>query len=138
MPWMILLSPVKSLQLTKYFSSMHPKVNTHLQILEWWVPLISALYIFSFLFIPLSILLNNQHQVSNRENAQRYSSILQNNNSSSINITNIKFRTKNSIKSASCALQRQCEVKHYVQMPMYRIINDKSTRAPILCSNDYV
>ena len=58
MPWILLMSPVKSPQFIKHLSSMHSKGNTQLQILKWWVPLISELYPFffwSYLFQYLSI-----------------------------------------------------------------------------------
>ena len=61
---------------------------------------------FLFLVIPLLIPLNNHQQVSNTENTQRDSSLIKNNNASSINSTNIKCQTKKSIESVSCALQR--------------------------------
>ena len=105
MPCILLQSLCKSPQFTNHFYSMYPKGNTQLHIRKWWVPLISALYL-SFFVIILSIPINNHHQVSKREINQGDSSLLQNNNSSSINSTNTKFQTKNNIKSVSCALQR--------------------------------
>ena len=48
MPWILLLSPEKSPQFTKYLSSMHPKGNTELQIQKWWVHNRSALFLFFF------------------------------------------------------------------------------------------
>ena len=49
---------------------------------------------FLFLVRHLSIPLNIQHQVSNIENTQRDSSLLQSNNASSINSTYVKFKNK--------------------------------------------
>ena len=82
--------------------------------------------------------LNNHHYVSNIEITQIDSSLPHINNSSSINSTNTKCQTTKSLGSVSCTLQQYPRVKHYVQLPMYRIIHDKSTRTPILCSYDYV
>ena len=48
MPWIILKLSVISPQFTNPLSLMHPNGNTQLHIRKWWVPLISALYIFSF------------------------------------------------------------------------------------------
>ena len=39
MPWIVLQSPGKSPQFTKYFSSMHPKGNNQLKIRKWLVTL---------------------------------------------------------------------------------------------------
>ena len=75
----------KSPQFTNNGSSMYPYGNNQLKIRKWWVPLRSA-----FVVRPLPIPLNNQHQVSNRENTQREISMIQNNNNLSINSTNIK------------------------------------------------
>ena len=50
------------------------------------------------LVIPLSIPLNNQHQMSNRKNTERDSSLLHNKNALSINSTHIKCKTKKSIR----------------------------------------
>ena len=50
---------VKSPQFTTNLYSMYPNGNIQLQIRKWWIPLISALYIFSFwseLFQYLSII----------------------------------------------------------------------------------
>ena len=64
-PQILLQSPGRSPQFTKYFSSMHPKGNTKLQIQKWWVPIRSALYL-SFFVILFSIPLHRHTQVSNR------------------------------------------------------------------------
>ena len=71
-------------------------------------------YIYHFLFRPFSIHPNKQHQVSNIKSNQRDSSVIQKKNTSSINSTNIKYQTKDSLKSASCDLQQYRGVKHYV------------------------
>ena len=92
MPWILLQSPGKTPQFTKYLSLMHHKVNTQSKF-ENGGFLLDQNYIYPFLVIPFSIPLNKQHQVYNRENTQRYSSILQNNNDSSINSTTIKYQT---------------------------------------------
>ena len=44
MPWILLKLPRKIPQFTKHLSSIHPKVNTQLQILKWCIPLRSELY----------------------------------------------------------------------------------------------
>ena len=95
----------KSPQFTNHLSSMYPKENTNYKF-ENYGFLLDHNYIYHFFVRPLSILLNNQHQVSNRENTQSNSSILQNNNASSINSTNNKCQTKKSLKSVSYDLQR--------------------------------
>ena len=43
-----LQSPEKSPQFANNLSSMYPNGNTQPQIRKWWVPLISAIYLFSF------------------------------------------------------------------------------------------
>ena len=48
MPWILLLSPVKSSKFTNHLSSMYPKGNTQPQIRKWLVFIISALYLFYF------------------------------------------------------------------------------------------
>ena len=45
MPWILLQSPGKSPQFTKHLSSIHPKGNTQVQILKWWIHLRSVLYL---------------------------------------------------------------------------------------------
>ena len=98
----------------------------------------STLY-FLFLVIFLLIPLNNQNQVSKREKTQRESSLLHNNNDSSIKSTITKLcQIKKGLESVSCSLQQQRRVKHYVTMPTYRWIHDKSMRAHILRSYEYL
>ena len=82
MPWKILKSLGTSPKLTNILSSMYHNGNNQLQIRKQWVPLRSAIFCFRFLSRLLSITLNNQHQVSTRENTQRDRSLLQNNNAS--------------------------------------------------------
>ena len=82
---------------------MHPKGNTQLKTRKWWVPLRSALYIF---LRPFKMPINNQHQVSNRENTKIDSSLLQKNNASYISSTNTKCQAKNSLDIFLCALQQ--------------------------------
>ena len=48
MPCILLLPPGKSPQITNNMSSMQCKGNTQLKNLKYWVPLISALYLFYF------------------------------------------------------------------------------------------
>ena len=93
MTLIILLLNRNSPQFTKKMSSMHPKGNTQLQVQKWWVHHISALCLFFFV-INLSVPPDNQHQVSNRENTQSYSSLFQNNNASYISRTNSKCQNK--------------------------------------------
>ena len=106
MPWIILQSTIKSPQFTDILSSIYSNGNIQIQIRKWWVPLISAIYLLYFSVRPLSIPLNNQHQVYKRGYNQRDSSLLQNNNASCINSTTIKLcQTKMFLKSVSCAIQ---------------------------------
>ena len=72
---------------------MHPKGNNQLRIQKMVCP--SYISVISILFsVIISLIpLNKQYQMSNIENTQIDSSILRNNNASSINITNIKFKT---------------------------------------------
>ena len=46
--WILLQSPVKPPQFTKYLSSMHPKGHTQLWNRKCWVPLRSSLYLYLF------------------------------------------------------------------------------------------
>ena len=46
--WILLQSPVKSPQFTKYLDSMHRKGNNQLQTQNWLVTLISAFYPYFF------------------------------------------------------------------------------------------
>ena len=105
-PWIILQSPGKPPQFTKHLSSVHPKGNTQLQNRKWWIPLISELYLSIVLIRPLSIPLNKQHKVSNKENTQRDSSLLQKKNDSSINSINTRYQTKKNLESVSCNLEQ--------------------------------
>ena len=95
----------KSPQFTNRLFSMYPNGNTQLKF-ENGGFLFNQNYIFSFLNRPLSIPLNNQHLVSNREKTERDISPLQNNNASSINSTNIKCQAKNNLESVSCDTQQ--------------------------------
>ena len=91
-PWILLQPPGKSPQFTKYLSSMHPKGNTQLKF-ENGGFLLYQHYMYPFFVIILSTFPNKQHQMSKRHNTQRDSSLLQNNNDSSIKSTNTKCKT---------------------------------------------
>ena len=140
--WILIQSPGKPSQFTNNLSSMHSKGNTQLQ-LENCGFLLDQSYIYYFLV--------RQHQVSSREKTQRDSSLLQKNNSSSINSTNIKCQTKKCLKSVSFALQQyrggktisKCEraesfkrklraLLYYIQKTTYNRINCKSLRVLIV------
>ena len=71
---------------------MQPQGNNQLQIRKWWVTLRSSLYI-SFSVRPLSIPLNKKVPGAQQGKTQGDISIIQNNNASPINSTDIKCQT---------------------------------------------
>ena len=126
----------KTPQLTKHFSSMHPRGNTQLQIRKWWVTLRSV-FIYPFFVRLFSIPLNKQHHMPNIEKPKRqFTSSKQQlfiHQQYQYQISNLKESQNYIICYTTITLK-----KNYVQMPTYRRVQEKRTCTLILRSYYYI